>query len=108
MQDVVDEVLKAEAKAEKIITQAKEKAQIIKQQIEQEVSQRINDARLESQKLIQNKVSKAKEQASRKHQKAVELAEAESKEFWEQNLDNIDLVIEKIVQFILIPEFERD
>jgi len=108
MQDIVDEVLKAEAGAEKIVAQAKEKAHTIKQQIETEINERITQAREQAKELIQNKIAETKEKTLQEYNRALADAELQSAKFWEQNQDKVDVVVEKLADFLVIPEFERE
>ncbi len=108
MQDVVDEVLKAEAGAEEIITKAREKAQSVRQEAEQEINRRIAEAREKARKIIQDKVSAAKEQAAAEYKEAIRNAERQSEEFWQHNMGKVTAVVEKLAAFIITPEFERE
>ncbi|MBN1797452.1 MAG: hypothetical protein JW822_02675 [Spirochaetales bacterium] len=108
MQNVVDEVLKAEAEAEKIVAQAKDKAQTIKQQAESEINKHITQAREQAKELFQERIAEAKKKALQEYKRALAAAEAQSAKFWEQNQDKVNLVVEKIVDFVVTPEFERE
>jgi vacuolar-type H+-ATPase subunit H len=108
MQNVVDEVLKVEAEAEKIVDLAKEKAHTIKQQIESEVNMHIAQAREQAKEIIQKKIAQAKKKALDEYNKALADAEAKSEEFWEKNQDKVDVVVDKLVDFLVTPEFERE
>ena len=108
MQEIVDEVLKVEAGAEKAIGEANEKAASIKQQAEHEGIERINAARIEAQQLIKDKVAAAKDRAGLEYKKATDDALAKSLEFVQQNRKTVDLIVDKIVNSIITPELERD
>jgi vacuolar-type H+-ATPase subunit H len=108
MQDVVDEVLKAEAGAEEIIAKAREKAQGLRQEAEQEINRKVAEAREKARKIIQDKVSSAKEQAAAEYKEAISSAERRSQEFWERNTEKVTTVVEKLAAYIITPEFERE
>jgi vacuolar-type H+-ATPase subunit H len=78
MQEVVDEVLKAEAGAQEIIDKAGQEAAHLKQQAENETNRRIAEA------------------------------ETKNERFWEQNAEKIDGLVKKLVDFLVTPEFEKD
>jgi vacuolar-type H+-ATPase subunit H len=108
MQDVVDEVLKAEAEAEKIVAQAKDKVQTIKQQIEAEINKRIAQTREQAKEIIQERITETRQKALQEYNKALADAETKSEKFWEQNQDKVDVVVDKLVDFLVTPEFERE
>jgi len=108
MQEVVDEVLKAEAGAQEIIDKAGQEAAHLKQQAENETNRRIAEAREKARKLVQDRVAAERDRAASEYTAAIRDAETKNERFWEQNAEKIDGLVKRLVDFLVTPEFEKD
>ncbi|MBN1696382.1 MAG: hypothetical protein JW881_02605 [Spirochaetales bacterium] len=108
MQEIVDEVLKAEEEAEAVVKDARQKAMEMKTNAENRVSDKMKKAKEDAQISIQNAVKTAKDQARAAHEKAIKEAEEANNEFYKKNEKKIRLVIDEVARLILIPEYDRD
>jgi vacuolar-type H+-ATPase subunit H len=106
MQEIVEQVLKTEAQAEKILQDARRQAAELKTQLENEIAQSIKQARLESQKQVQEQVRKAQEQAAENRTRALRTAEEESRHLLEDV--KVDSLVEEVTLFVIKPEFRKD
>ena len=108
MQKIIDEVLKAEQNAEKIIQEARGSATEMKNRIEIENNQRITSAREEEQKLLHEAVATAKKDAEESHRLAMKQIEEKNAGFMIKNKKYIDMTINKIVNLLITPEYKKE
>lgn len=106
-EEIVDEVLEVEKKAEEIVKKARETASVSKNNLDTESEEKIKAARNEAQKYIKESVKKAKEEAVSKYKRAILEAERKNQIFIKENEHNIQAVTEDIVKFIITPEYLR-
>jgi len=106
MQEIVEQVLKTEAQAEKILQDARRQAAELKTRLESEIAQSIKQARLKSQKYVQEQVQKAQEQAAENRIRALQTTEEESRHLLEDV--KLDSLVEEVALFVIKPEFRKD
>jgi F0F1-type ATP synthase membrane subunit b/b' len=108
MQEIVDEVLKIEETATRIIQEAKEKATRIRNEAEIKASDEIKQAKEKAHTIILDAVAHAKEEADITYKKAITDIEEKNKNFLADNEHKFDHLTEKIIKQIIVPEFERE
>lgn len=108
MQEIVEQVLKTEEQAEKILQEARKQAAELKTRLESEISQSIKKARAGAQRRVQESILAAQQQAEESRRKALKEAEAESVHFMESGKDKLDSLIEEVAVFVTKPEFRKD
>jgi vacuolar-type H+-ATPase subunit H len=104
MQEIVDEVLKAEEHATHFISEAKEKASQIKNSVESETSEIIKKAKEDAQHLILTEVANAKAQADIEYKETMSKVERDNRQFIEQNQKKFGSLVEKIIELAQKPE----
>ena len=107
MRQVVDEVLKTEEQAQEIVKSARREAAKIKNVAGNEIAEKVKNARIEAQSSIRDKVAKAREQAGKEYQQAVEDTKQSIERYMQLSKEEIDSIVKKIVQFIILPKFRR-
>ena len=108
MNDIVDEVLKAEKEAEAIVAKAQEEAARLKSNIEMEISQKIKIAKQEAQAIIQKTVADTREAVQENYATAIKAAEEKNRDFLTQNQGQIDQITKNIISLIMTPEYRRN
>lgn len=108
MNEIVDEVIKAEQEAEKIVDQAREQVQEERNTLELELNERLKQAKEAAQKLMQETIARAKKEAQQEYSDIITKAEEENKVFLQENADKVDKIIENIVHLIITPEYNRE
>jgi vacuolar-type H+-ATPase subunit H len=108
MNEIVDEVLKAEQEAEKLVENAREQIQKKRNGLETELADRLKKARDAAQEMIQETITRAKEETQKEYSDIMMKAEAENREFLEKNASKVDKIIENIVHLIITPEYNRE
>ncbi len=108
MQQIIDEVLKAEKNAEKIIQEARRSVTELKKRIESENSQKISMTQNEAQKLVQNSIAKAKIEAEEAYKLAMKQIEEKNADFMNNIEKNFDITIDTIMNLITTPEYTRE
>lgn len=108
MQKIVDEVLDAEKKAKVVIDQARDEAASLKSRVESEITESLKETRDKVQNEIKTGIEKARMQAEADYKKAVSEAEEANKVFLNENSSKIDSVVDKIVELLVKPEFNRE
>ena len=104
---VLEEIIKAEKEAEKIVQQAREEAIEIVAKADAEYNQAITLAKEETHKKIQDSVASAKQKAGEALAKAVKDAETENSVFLEKSYAQTDKVAKNILDMLLKPEYEQ-
>jgi vacuolar-type H+-ATPase subunit H len=108
MQEVIDELLKAEAEAQAAITRAREEAQQAKARIEADYSLKINEAREEARRLILDAVEKTRTALRTEHEAALREAQLKADVLWKDNQKAIAGLIEEVIALVLTPEYEKE
>ena len=107
MQEIVDQVLKVEEKAKKIIQQAHEQAAAIKTAVESELSEKVKNSRLQAQQLIRDEIAEAKDKAQREYAEALDRVKKENIDFLAQHNRELETVVKKITALVITPEHKR-
>lgn len=108
MQEIIDQVLEVEQKAEALLKEAREKASHLKNDEDQKGAEKIKQAKEQAQQLIQSKTTEAREKASRDFAQAMKDAEVKQKTIFEENQEAAKEIIEDVLEIITIPEFRKD
>lgn len=108
MQQIIDEVLKAEKNADKIIQETRRSVTELKKRIESENSQKISMAQNEAQKLVQNSIAMAKIEAEEAYKLAMKQIEEKNADFMNTIEKNYDITIDTIMNLITSPEYTRE
>ena len=108
MQRIIDEVLKAEQNAEKIIQETRKSAADLKSRIENENNLRISNAHEDAQKRVRDAIAGAKEEAAEKYKLAIKQIEEKNVSFMKTNRKNMHTTVNEIVKLIITPEYERE
>jgi vacuolar-type H+-ATPase subunit H len=108
MQEVIDELLRAEADAQKIIAQAQDEARQIKADVENEYALKLNEAREEARRTVLAEVEKAKAAAKKEHDAVVGEARATADDLWRSNEKAIAGLTDEVIALVLEPEYEKE
>ena len=100
MLEIVQDILAAEGKAEKIIQKARDESAKIRAQADTTAESMLRDSREDARKLAGERLEKARE--STKEETAMSLREEEQriKRFADTHQDEIDQVVDEIVELI--------
>jgi len=107
MEKILEEVLAVEKNVDKIIQDARRKAQEIRQNVEKEIADKLTDTRQQAQKHIQDSAEQAREEAGKIRENKQKVAEDSSNEFLEKNKDKIEKFIKEITQQIITTGYEK-
>ncbi len=108
MNDIVDEVLKVEDEAKELIQEALKNAALKKSALENEVSQKIKDAREQAQKLIHDSADAAREKADLEYKQAIQRAEKENTDFMNRNKSRIETIVNQVTDLVITPEYKKE
>ncbi len=107
MQDIVDEVLRAEAEAKRIVEEARKTASQLRDGVEHESRSELEQARLEAQQQVEEQVRSAQEAIAARYAQSIEGVEHEGARFMEDHAAKIDTLVDEIVEFLSTPEYKR-
>jgi vacuolar-type H+-ATPase subunit H len=107
MQEIIDEVLKVEEEANGVVSKAQETALQMKTDADNELNNRIKDAREESRQSISREVEKARAAADSEYREAIDRANREKDKFLGENRDRIKEIVGEIADLIITPEYDR-
>ncbi len=108
MQEVIDELLKAEAEAQAIIARAQEEAKTGKADLEAELSGKVNQAREAARQLVLGEIEKTRTAVREENDAALREAQAKADALWRENEGTIDKLAEEVIALILTPEYEKE
>lgn len=108
MQKIVEEVLKAEETAKILVQKAREEAEKLKSGVELEVAEKLKKAREEAQEFIKSGILKVKSEVEEEYQAVIKDADISSQSFLAENADQIESLVQKVLQIITLPEFNRE
>src|SRR4030042_1990304 len=100
MQQVIDELLKAEAEAQRIIAQAQEEAQKKKAQVESDYSLSLNETREKARRLVLARAEKTRADIAAAHTVALEKARAEKDAHFQDKQPIIDRITDEVISLI--------
>ncbi len=107
MSDILDEVLKAEEAADRVLSQARTEAAELKRAASEEASEAQERAREEARKLVETRVETARAEAQRRWERTVREAETAEHEFMLANRRGLERIADEIVAFVVTPEHRR-
>jgi hypothetical protein len=100
MKHILNDILDTEKHVEEKLSQAQQKASLIKAETEREVLKQINTARNSAQEMILKARQKAQQEAEQSRQEALAKALEENEQFFQKNKEKINLLIGDIVNLI--------
>jgi len=107
VEELIDEVLSAEARARKIIEDSHNRAAEIKSESAAQAESQITEARSRARNLIQDEVAKAQTEADKEYERRIGEFEKESLSLVTGNEEHLDRIVERIMQLIVTPEHKR-
>lgn len=105
MEQILDEILKAEAEAEKIIQDSRESAQELVRKGEEKASEIVSRARNEAATLLREGIEEVKTRLQKQKNDTIAEVEKENELFLSSNGKRIEEVSEKILQLIAKREY---
>ena len=108
MEKIVTDILKAEETAKKVVEEAREQAEKLKNQVELEVTDKLKSAREQAQAYIKEGVLKAREEADNSYQNMVKSAETDNAAFIKEHSTGIDALVQQVAALVTAPEFDRE
>ena len=107
MEELIDEVLAAGARARKIIEDSHKKEAEIRSSSAAQADKRIEEARSRARNLIQDEVAKAQTAADKEYDRRIGEHEKESLSLITSNKEHFDRIVERIMRLIVTPEHKR-
>lgn len=107
MNRIVDDILKAEEDARRIIEEARKKAIQLKSEAQSEINESLDTARRHSQERLREGIELARKRAKKEYESAVGDAQAVAQKFVEGNKNRIEEVAQQIVEFVITPEHKK-
>jgi vacuolar-type H+-ATPase subunit E/Vma4 len=104
MKEIVDEVLKTEEEAARIVQEARDKASQMKSSLEAETSEIVKKAKEDAQHIILDAVAKARTDADADYRNAMTEVDAENKKFMEKNEGKIGRLVDRIIELVQITD----
>jgi len=108
MKQIIEEVLQVEERVGDIIKQAREKAAAIKNSVEKENTEKLNDAKQQALAIVQTTVENAKKEAEHISEEKLKKAQEEKDNLLNEKSAEIDSLVDNICQIILTTENKRD
>lgn len=108
MQEMINDLLGAEQEAQKLVQAAEEEARALRSRLENEYSQKINEAREEARKAVQRAVEKVRCTERAEEERTIAEANERGNSLWLEKQAQIDDVIDAIVSFLVTPEYEKE
>ena len=107
MQEIIDEVLEAERKAEQMIAEARKRQGEIRKAAEEEAARGLEEAHTAAQRLMEEKIGRARKEAEREHQRRIQEAEAEGADYMAHHESRLEGILEEAVSLVVTPEYKR-
>jgi vacuolar-type H+-ATPase subunit H len=108
MQEIVDEVIKTEEQATRIVGQAREKAAQIKNSVEMELNEGIKKAKEDAQNLLLEAMVVVRKEADAAYENAMKETEKTNRDFMTGNESKFENIIDKIIELTKSPDYDRD
>ncbi len=108
MQNIVDQVLETEKKAESILQQARAREAEIRGEAEARASDLLVQARAEAQKILLEETDRARRESEQAYRQAIQQAEAEEADFIPRNRERIERAVDRILRLLLTPEWRKE
>ncbi len=108
MKRIIEDVLQAEEKVSSIIKEARDKAAEIRRTTDNEITEKMNEARLQAREIVQAAVEEAKKEAERLSKDKLEQVDRRKDSLLNNRADEIDDLVGDICSMILTTESEKD
>jgi vacuolar-type H+-ATPase subunit H len=108
MQEVIDELLKAEAEAQQLIVRAQEEAQKMKSQVETDYSAKVSETREQARRTVLARAEQARKELGNANMQALKKAQAEIESRFREQQPAIEHITAAVIDLIVTPEYERD
>lgn len=108
MQDVINDLLGAEDEGQKLIQAAEEESRTLRSRLENDYSQKLNDAKDEARKTIQREVEGARAALQAEDARIIAAANERGDSLWKEKQKLINDVTDSIVAFLVTPEYEKE
>lgn len=108
MKRIIEDVLQAEEKVSAIIKDARDKAAEIKRATDNEITEKMNEARLQAREIVQAAVEEAKKDAERLSRDILEQVDRRKDSLLNSRADEIDELVSDICGMILTTGSEKD
>ena len=108
MQEVIDDLLKAEAQAQQVIQAAEEEARGLKSRLENEYSQKINEAREAARKDIQRELETVRANVLAEQERILAEAGERNNSLLRDKQSLIEEVTDGIISLLITPEYEKE
>ena len=105
MQEIVTKVLEAEQAAEQRVQEARSRAAEIRARSDRDVQARLQKAREQAGKRSQEILEKARAQVRAEHDKSLKQAQDENLEFFQSHEQDIDRAVEAVIGLVTAPEW---
>jgi vacuolar-type H+-ATPase subunit H len=105
MLEVITDIIEAEEKARKIVSEAQEQASRLKSEVEAEERRTLAEAREKAAEIYRRNVAEAQEQADARYQQALRRNRSRGREFEEEHRERIDRVVDRIVGLLSRPAY---
>ena len=107
MGDIIDDVLKAEERAEAMLRDARNREAEIRKAIEEELGAMQAGADERAQKLMESRLEQAQNEANATYDEAVNTADEGNRRFLERSKRQLKRIVEEVVQYVVTPEYKR-
>jgi vacuolar-type H+-ATPase subunit H len=108
MQEIVDEVLKTEDRASKIVAEAREKAAQIKSTTDLKTGESIKKAKEEAQHILLEEAAQAREAAHSEYKRAMEEVQQKNGNYLDANKAVFEKLADKIIELTKNPIFTKE
>jgi vacuolar-type H+-ATPase subunit H len=108
MGDIIDYVLKAEQRAEALLSEARSRDTELKKAADKELSTMQEEASQKAQQLVEARLKEAQKEADRAYQEAVAQAEEENRRFLNTSKGQLEKIVGTVVEYITTPEYKRE
>ena len=108
MKQIIEEVIQAEKNVNTILQQARDEASDIIRSAEEEIANKMSEAKGKAQEIVQATVEEAKKEAERIREEKLRQAEQEADSLLNNNADAGNILIDAICNLILTTEYDKD
>jgi len=106
MKKIIKEVLQIEDQVKELINQARSQAAEIKSSADEDMSEKINQAKEETKQIYQTVIEDAKKQAEQIANEKIKRADMQKENMIKRNADKIDSLVSNICKIILTTEYD--
>ncbi len=108
MLEIISEIIDAEKKAQGIVDEAKKEASQRKQQNEEALQKKLNDARDQAREEANARIADSRKKADERKNAARSSAGLRLDSFLSDNRNEVESIIGEIVELVITPEHERE